>query len=56
MSADDEEQDILDAKIADADWCKVCQMPIGLGDCQGCIAVGSFDAQFGEDDGEAEDD
>jgi predicted RNA-binding protein with PUA domain len=34
-----EEDDRLDAELAEADWCQECNVPIGCGWCDGCIAV-----------------
>lgn len=51
MSAENEADDILDAKISAADWCEECQVPIGLGECTGCLSVAaSCDLWEGDDD------
>ena len=39
MSAQDEEDDRIDALIADAETCHECGVPIGFGRCLGCVAV-----------------
>lgn len=45
MSATDEEDDRIEALIADAEWCHDCGVPIGLGRCLGCIAYAAVVAQ-----------
>lgn len=39
MSAQAEEDERLEQLIAAADWCEACGVPVGCGDCPGCIAV-----------------
>lgn len=39
MNAQAEEDDRIDAMLADADWCKECDAPIGYGRCMGCFAA-----------------
>ncbi len=39
MSCEDEEDDRIESLIAEADWCKECDRPIGEGNCDGCIAA-----------------
>ena len=48
MNAQAEEDDRIDRLIADADWCKACDAPIGMGTCDGCFAVACVDAEFGD--------
>lgn len=31
-----------DDGLYDAEWCCECECPIGVGNCPGCIAVGSL--------------
>lgn len=56
MNAEAEENERIDAEIAASDWCNQCHVPIGCGDCDGCIAVSaSVDLDY-EDDLDFEDD
>jgi len=48
MTCEDEEQDRIDEEIAKADWCDACHAPIGLGRCDGCIAVAASIADEGQ--------
>jgi predicted RNA-binding protein with PUA domain len=50
MSAQNDEDDRIDAAIADADWCHECDVPIGVGRCGGCIAVASIHEELNEVD------
>lgn len=50
MSAQDEEDDRIDAELAEADWCKECGVPIGCGRCDGCIAYASVQDDFPTDE------
>ena len=52
MSAQDEEDDRIDALIAEADWCQECGVPIGVGRCAGCIAVSSMEPTESDEDDE----
>lgn len=54
MSARDEEDARIDAMLAEADFCQECGTPIGVGRCDGCLAVAAavdddlfFDAEVG---------
>ena len=49
MNAEAEEDDRLDAELTDADWCRECDRPIGLGWCDGCLAVNVSAAVFEEE-------
>jgi hypothetical protein len=43
VSCQDEEDDRIEAAIADMGWCRECNTPIGAGNCDGCAAVSAFD-------------
>lgn len=38
MSAQNEEDDRIEAEVAKADWCDECGTPMGSGKCEGCFA------------------
>lgn len=38
----------------DGDWCDQCQLPIGHGDCNGCLSAASVMEMFDDEDDEDE--
>jgi hypothetical protein len=51
VSAEDEEDERIEAAIAAEGWCVVCDRPKGQGDCEGCVAVdtGLYDETWWEE-------